>query len=155
MGLPFLKHNKIVINHETDTAIAKDSGFDLLHENKPIPLTTPPIFTPQYSPKQKHNSILRIHRQVLQKLKTKCTERRHALEENNPFFNINPPSHVAFIKDTIEHLASKSELLELEKNIKTQFKSIFDPIPHIDKLPPHKPAHIHLIDAYKKISTQS
>lgn len=33
LGLPFLKHNKIVIDHDSDTAIAKDSNFDLLNEN--------------------------------------------------------------------------------------------------------------------------
>ena len=45
LGLPFLKHNKIVIDHESDTAIDKISGFDLLNEvlfahpsKKPLPL---------------------------------------------------------------------------------------------------------------------
>ena len=39
--------------------------------------------------------------------------------------------------------------------MKDDFEHIFKPIPHIDLLPPHKPARIHLKDAYKKISTQS
>jgi Aspartyl protease len=38
LGLPFLKHNKIVIDHELDTAVEKNSGFDLLHEEAPCPL---------------------------------------------------------------------------------------------------------------------
>lgn len=33
LGLPFLVHNKIVIDHESRTAIDKSCGFDLLHEN--------------------------------------------------------------------------------------------------------------------------
>ena len=43
----------------------------------------------------------------------------------------------------------------MENTIKSEFKSIFDPIPHIDSLPPHEPARIHLKDAYKKISNRS
>ena len=39
--------------------------------------------------------------------------------------------------------------------MKDKFKQIFSPIPHIDLLPPHKPACIHLKYAYKKISTHS
>ena len=35
LGLPFLSHNKIVIDHDVRTAIAKDSGFDLLHPTTP------------------------------------------------------------------------------------------------------------------------
>ena len=39
--------------------------------------------------------------------------------------------------------------------MKDDFEHIFKPIPHIDLLPPHEPARIHLKDAYKKISTRS
>ena len=42
LGLPFLKHNKIVIDHDADTAIAKDSNFDLLNENSFILPKKPP-----------------------------------------------------------------------------------------------------------------
>ena len=41
LGLPFLSHNKIVIDHDTHTAIAKDSGFDLLHPEPPHPKPAP------------------------------------------------------------------------------------------------------------------
>jgi hypothetical protein len=67
LGLPFLKHNKIIIDHNSDTAVAKDSGFDLLNENLPSPLTTPP--SPRLSAKHKHNTILHTRRQVLEELK--------------------------------------------------------------------------------------
>ena len=51
LGLPFLKHNKIVIDHDSVTAIAKDSGFDLLNSTKSL-LQLPPL-TPPLSPKIK------------------------------------------------------------------------------------------------------
>lgn len=49
----------------------------------------------------------------------------------------------------IEHLASQQQLLDLDSDMKKEFKQISEPIPHIDKLPIHKPAHIHLKDPYK------
>ena len=58
LGLPFLKHNKIVIDHDSDTVIDKITGFDLLNENKIFPLLHPP--KPRVSPKQKRDNILLI-----------------------------------------------------------------------------------------------
>lgn len=37
LGLPFLAHNKIVVDHDKRTAIAKDANFDLLHPVAPPP----------------------------------------------------------------------------------------------------------------------
>ena len=43
LGLPFLRQNKIVIDHDTGSCIAKDSNYDLLH---PPPLAPAPRITP-------------------------------------------------------------------------------------------------------------
>jgi hypothetical protein len=153
LGLPFLKHNKIVIDHDADTAIAKDSGFDLLNEES----YTPPLKSvpSRLSPKQKREQIIHIRRQLVQELKLRCEERKKYLEHNNLLETITPPNYIASIKSTIQRLSSKQELLDLENNLKSEFEKIFSPIPHIDLLPPHEPARIHLKDAYKKISTRS
>jgi len=37
LGHLFLSHNKIVVDHDTRTAITKDSSFDLLHPKIPEP----------------------------------------------------------------------------------------------------------------------
>ena len=153
LGLPFLKHNKIVVDHELDTAICKSTGFDLLNENKIIPLTTPT--PPQLSPKQKRDTILQTRRQVLEELKWRCAERLKVLEQNNSFEPLRPLDHIASIRNTIERLASKQELLDKENKLKNEFTQVFEPIPHINRLPPHEPARIHLKDAYKKISNRS
>ena len=157
LGLPFLKHNKIVIDHDSDTAIAKDSGFDLLNNNKISSFSTVKASESSQvlSPKQRRSSILQLRHQLFQELTWRCSERRQKLEENNLFETIKPPNYIASIKQTIQLLASKQKLLDLETNLKSEFKQIFEPIPHIDHLPPHEPARIHLIDAYKKISTRS
>jgi hypothetical protein len=153
LGLPFLKHNKIVIDHELDTAIHKPTGFDLLNENKPCPLITPlPL---SRSPKQIRDKIERVKREVLAELKCRCAERLQVLEQNNYFDKIPSFNPVASILKTIELLASKEHLQKLNSDLKDGFKQIFEPIPHIDDLPPHKPARIHLRDAYKKIASRS
>lgn len=155
LGLPFLKHNKIIIDHDSDTAIDKISGFDLLNENKPSSLSSPHPPSKRLSPLQKHNNILHVRCQVMEELSWHCKEHRLVLEQNNLFNSVTPFNPIAAITNTILHLASQQELLTLEENIKNDYKSLFEPIPHINQLPLHEPAHIHLKDAYKKFSTRS
>jgi hypothetical protein len=119
----------------------------------PVRLITRPL--PQFSPKQRRARILCTRRQVLEELKWHCAERRQTLEQNNLFKTTTPVCHIASIKNTIQCLASKQELGNLESKIKDEFNDIFKPIPHIDRLPAHEPAHIHLKDPYKKISNRS
>ena len=153
LGLPFLKHNKIVIDHDSDTVIDKSSGFDLLNHNNLKITQKPPRNI--LSPKQKRLSILYTKRQVLQELKYHCSERLKLLEDTNSFESIANPNFIASIKSTILRLATKQELLEKESKLKSEFERVFSPIPHVDLFPPHEPARIHLKDAYKKIATRS
>ena len=112
LGLPFLKHNRIVIDHDAaDTAIGKTTGFDLLNENKLNPLIVPPPHP--ISPKHKCDTILCARWQVLKELKWRCAERRQTLELKNMFETCTPINYIASIKNTIQHLASKQELLNL------------------------------------------
>ena len=143
-----MKHNKIVIDHNADTTIAKDSGFDLLNEKSTLPRK---IITPTCSFLNKEClSIPTNHCLLLQELNNHCNEHRNFLKSHNFFEPISHPNYISSIKNTIECLASKQELLSLEQNMKSEFHKIFSPIPHIDLLPPHEPARIHLKDAYKK-----
>jgi hypothetical protein len=144
LGLPFLKHNKIIIDHDLDTAIAKDSGFDLLHENRPSSLTTPQ--SPRLSPKQKRDTVLQTRRHVLEELKWQCAARGKLLDENHTTLTLPLQNYIASINNTIKQLALKQELLTLETNLKEEFHQIFKPIPHINQLPDHEPARILLKD---------
>ena len=85
---------------------------------------------------------------MLEELRWRCAEGK--LDKNNLLEPIQPLNHIASIRNTIERLASKQELLDKETKLKDKFKQIFEPIPHIDRLPPHEYARIHLKDAYKK-----
>ena len=107
------------------------------------------------SPKDKRLFILKCKRLLLQELKLRCSERRQQLEKNNLFETVNTPNYICAIKDTITLLSSKEDLQKRESKIKNEFHKIFQPIPHINDLPQHEPARIHLKDAYKKISNCS
>ena len=123
LGLPFLKHNKIVIDHEKDTVIAKDSGFDLLNENLPSCLVTPPRQI--LNAKEKRNHLLLTCKQVLEELKYKCAERHKFLENNNLINLVTTFNHIALIRNTIERLTSNQELSNLEEKTKNDFSKIF------------------------------
>jgi hypothetical protein len=152
LGLPFLVHNKIVIDHEARTAIDKTCGFDLLNDVH-IPR---PIFNKMLSPKEKRLQSFRLiqkHRKLLlSELKIRCSNRLDHLESNGLFEKIKPLNVIAAVKATIESLASLEKLIELETTLKKDYSEIFQPIPHISDLPMTDLARINLKDIHKTIS---
>lgn len=150
LGLPFLVHNKIVIDHESRTAVDKSCGFDLLNENSSCRVATP-LFKP-LSPKQKRLLILKYKKDVLTELKLKCAQRLHHLESNCLFEIAKPFNPIAAITERIEALASQAKLNKLEQEIKHEYRDVFRPIPHISELPTTETARIHLKNAYQTIS---
>ena len=95
LGLPFLKHNKIVIDHELDTAIDKLSGFDLLHENAPSSLLKRQ--PKKLMPKQKHDHILYDCRELIKELKDTCKLCRQPLQDADAFEKITLHNPIALI----------------------------------------------------------
>ena len=149
LGLPFLVHNKIVIDHDSRTAIDKSCGFDLLNENSS---RVAPPFSKNLSPKQKRLLILKHKRNVLCELKLKYTQRKQHLENNKVFENILPFNPIAAITARIESLACQKTLNKLEGEIKHNYRDVFRPIPHISELPTSETARIQLKNAYQTIS---
>lgn len=148
LGLPFLSHNKIVIDHDLRTAIDKKTDFDLLkplknvHEPRRISLTK----------KQKTKYIKECRKLLLVELKWRCSMRRDELENSNAFEVVREVDIGGAIAATIQRLASTDVLNKYERDLKKEFKEIFEPIPHIDELPTTDLARIQLKDAYQKIS---
>jgi hypothetical protein len=70
LGLPFLSHNKIIVDHQARTAIAKDSGFDLLNPKPPAP--KPP---PKKKLKEFFRDLQEDRKIMLAELKMVCAER--------------------------------------------------------------------------------
>jgi len=152
LGLPFLTHNKIVVDHDNRTAIAKDSGFNLLDTTSVIPRKTIRKMIP---PKIKVKLFLECRKAMITELKWKCAERLSKLTKANSFEIPKPVNVVTAIRNTIEILASKDKLIKCEEQLKDEFKEIFEPIPHVSMLPTKDVARIQLKDAYRKIATRN
>ena len=73
LGLPFLKHNDIVIDVEARTAIDKKNGFNLLNPSIPEPKlkSSKTKFNYEY-----HANILKLRKAVLEELKTALARRK-------------------------------------------------------------------------------
>jgi hypothetical protein len=126
LGLPFLVHNKIVIDHESRTAIDKSCGFDLLNENTTC-RTVLPLHNKD-SPIQKRLKILKHKKNLLCELKITCAEHLHHLEDNDLLEIITPFNPIAAITARINVLASEKKLSKLDQNIKHNYKDVFSPI---------------------------
>ena len=148
LGLPFLQHNSVVIDHGNCTCIVKNSNYDLLN---PPPCNPPPPRKP------------RLHKQIkttkadkkltMAELLLTCLERKKAGKDIPE--QITPFNVAGAIRERIEILATEEALKKREIHIKRRFKQIFEPIPHIDELPTDIVAEIHLKNAEKIIKTCS
>jgi hypothetical protein len=151
LNLPFLSRNKIVIDHDLRTAIHKPTGFDLLNESSFIVY----VPLPKKSPKFRRNLIVKHRKIFLRELKMTCAQRLLRLESKNYFDIIKPYNPISAIKDAIIVLASKQRLLELETSLKSEFKPLFQPIPHVKELPTNETAQINLKNAYDTIKNHT
>jgi len=82
LGLPFLTHNNIVIDHEARTAVDKISGFNLLNEDARMPCNRVKKMIP---PKVRVKLILECRKEMIKELKEKCQERLTKMNEGNLF----------------------------------------------------------------------
>ena len=155
LGLPFLVHNRIVVDHEIPSAIMKDTNVDLPNFI-PAPKSVPKI---KKSPKRKHLEIKMFHRELLKELKWKCSILKAKIDKLSG--NDTADSHfkavnfVAAIKGRLETLELQQKYNALEESLKTEYAKIFEPIPHIDELPDDVYCRIKLRDATKTISKRT
>ena len=136
LGLPFLAHNKIIINHYACTAIHKPLGFNLLNETS-VP---PKNCVPKLSPKIVCAKVAHHQTEFLKELKWKCSKHCKLLEELSLFKHIKPLNVITAIRTAIEQLSDKEKFLSLETELKSEFSDIFEPIPHVNKLPMNETA---------------
>ena len=148
LGLPFLSHNKIVVDHDARTAITKDSGFDLLHPKAPEPKPVP-----KKKLKQFFRDLQEERKLMITKLKMVCAEHRCMKEYREEV--VKPIDNVAAIRKCIETLTAIEQLNHLGQAVKEKYKDVFSPIPHIDDLPSDVYCCIQLKDANKTFTTRS
>ena len=79
LGLPFLSHNRFVIDHELRTCIEKDTGYDIIADCFPSEPLLPPL--PYKSPKARHLEISSIHSIVQHELKAQIAQQQNIAHE--------------------------------------------------------------------------
>jgi hypothetical protein len=149
LGLNFLVKNKIVVDAELHTAIAKDCGFDLL--NPPVVSSLPlPKISPAVQQRQEARLIRESHVKVrdLRKL-VHCELLVHFKERPSKFnmeaFTVGNRNIVGLITSHINELAAKSQLAKLDKKYKEKYSSCFPTnILHVRDLPTDVYHHIEV-----------
>ncbi|KAJ6492616.1 hypothetical protein DFH09DRAFT_1338217 [Mycena vulgaris] len=130
LGLPWLERNHIVIDHESRTVIDKRCGYDLL--NPPPPKPCP---APRMRLREKLRKTDRDHKSMMKELNAVCDSRRLNMENANLFENVKPVDVIAAVRERVEILAHWDELNLRAEKLKSEYKAIFEPMPHVDDLP--------------------
>lgn len=74
LGLPFLKHNGIIVDTNAHTAIDKFHSFNLL--NPVLPKPTSPLKPKDKFNYELHNTILKFQKAVINEMKTSFTSKQ-------------------------------------------------------------------------------
>ena len=144
LGLPFLVHNHIVIDHADRTVIDKISGFDLLN---PKPLVTP--LPPKPKLKNLFTRVMATRKLVSTELRLACQKYYHMP------ITVEPINIIMAVQQTFKNVTAKVDLERMGTKIMNEFMDIFEPIPHINKLPTDVYCNIELKDATQKITSRS
>jgi hypothetical protein len=148
LGLDFLAKNKIVVDAELRTAIAKESNYDLL--NPPCITPCKPISSPHQRRQAEVKAIKSGQEQARKLRRLVHCELMAVFEENPERFNMEEyttesPDIVASIRARIEQLAGEKILQSLDAKYKKSFNDRFPTdIPHATKLPTDVYHHIEI-----------
>lgn len=143
LGLPFLTVNNIGTNFAARIAIDKSCDYDLI--NLPVVVKRKKLIKPSVTLIEVKSN----KQKMLQELVLVCKE--HLKSGKGVPEVIKPLNVAAMIKDHIEVLAQKEKFGSLEKDFLSEFKDIFEPLPHVDKLLPNLTAQIRLKDVEQTI----
>ncbi|KAJ7442584.1 hypothetical protein B0H11DRAFT_1684757, partial [Mycena galericulata] len=150
LGLPWLIKNKIVMDYDAGTAIDKRTGFDLLN---------PPPIPPQPQPKLKLREKIRRtqtdRKTMLKELEAVCEKRRLDLESRNLFEPVKPVDIIAAVRERVEILAHWDELQKRGEALKSEYTTLFEPMPHVNDLPTDVLCHIAVKDADFSFKTRT
>ena len=117
LGLPFLRQNKIVIDHDAGSCIAKDSNYNLLH---PPPLVPAPHITPSLDDICQSRNDLQVELLSVLPLRYMLVD-AHC----DP---ISPVDVVAAVNTRIQQLASLEKLKCRDAEMKKHY--IYRPLSH-------------------------
>ena len=150
LGLPFLKHNNIVIDVDCHTAIDKKSNFNLLHPSSP-PKKKDVKATLWFNYKAQ-KAILNLHSTLLVEMKENFTTKWKI----NYYWTqkLKKGDIIGAVREWLEELTAQDQLKCMGHEIFDKYSLVFEPIPHVDKLPTDVYCWIQLKDALKTIATQ-
>jgi len=156
LGLPFLIHNHIIVDHEILSAIVKDTCVDLLNFAL-APKSVPKVIK---SPKCKHLEVKFFHQELLKELKWKCGVINARLgrtsqvncEHGENFIAVN---FIGVVKDKLESLELQQKYNMLEDGLETEFGKIFEPISDVKELLDNIYCRIKLKDTMRTISNRT
>jgi hypothetical protein len=141
LGLDFLVKNKIVVDAELCTVIAKESGFDLLHPPD-LTLCHIPLVVSPAAWHQRDHQLLEASIKQVQKLRWIMHKELHGHLKKQPSkFDlskhcIGTSNLVGLITTCITQLATESRLSKLDLKMKCKFNDQFPTnIPHMQDLP--------------------
>ncbi|THH11767.1 hypothetical protein EW146_g7927 [Bondarzewia mesenterica] len=123
-GGPFLKHNRMVVDHEFVSCVSKDSGYDLLHPpaSAPVPVS---------------NISLSVHDArtlVMNELSARLLSQRALI--NRRCEPVLQPDLMAAVSATLAALTHADQLIELDHRMREKFIDHFPAdIPHTEDLP--------------------
>ena len=149
LGLPFLKHNNIVIDIEAKTAIDKKNDFDLLNPSLPEKLkfrNSKTKFNYEY-----HANILQLCKSLLDDLKVTLSRCKNKTRSEH----VQWVDVVAAVQVRLEQLVALDQLDQMGAEIPRTYSTVFEPCPHTEDLPTDVYCRIKLKDASKTITTRS
>jgi hypothetical protein len=122
-------------------------NYDLLNP-APLPLPKPPVIK-----LRKHMKTTKADHIVMAKeLASICAIRWERLEHEGLFEPVKDVDVVAAIHECIEVLTDWEWLQALADKLKQEYNPIFEPIPHVDRLPTDVVCEIQMKNAYKSLS---
>jgi hypothetical protein len=97
LGLPFLKHNKVVIDHELQTVVPKGTRVNLADKDT--------SHRPKMTWKEEARMVRGNREATLRELKGKCEMRQRQVDESCE--HVKPINYVALIKQCLEVLSAQ------------------------------------------------
>jgi hypothetical protein len=150
LGLDFLIKNKIIVDAELRTVIAKETGFDLLHPPDPTKAHMQPQISPAVRRRKELELLKESHAKICSICKLVHCELQLRFEQHPSKFNMTAyttgdQNIVGLVTTRIHQLAAEERLAKLDQKFKKRFADRFpSDLPHVQDLPHDVYHHIEV-----------
>ena len=137
LGLPFLSHNRIVVDVYSRTAVAMDSNVNILDPCNDLRTETSVKSDPQTLSLKAFHGICALFPDICPPLSDS---------------RVDP---IREVKTKIRSVAAADELLSLHTEFMKEYAHLFKPVPHTSALPSDVYCTIELVDPSKKMTCRT